>query len=128
MPKPKPKLTAPNDTYQKIHELLGHVFEVLDCTPVGDDPKAFVKRGGLRQLEREAMRSARDLVRIWAWPQMDELLGVATDQSVRQRLAGDLIYCAKAMGKWPKPTPARLREQNRERVRRFRERQRAKQG
>jgi hypothetical protein len=59
-------------------------------------------------------------------PADGRLLDAAKDQNVAKSIAGDLIYCLKSLGKWPKPTPEKLRAQNRERVRRFRARQRGK--
>jgi hypothetical protein len=76
----KAKAIARKDPAEIAHELLGYIFEVLDCTPLVDDPKAFVERGGLRHLEREAMRNARNLVRIWAYPQM---VGYLTPRRIR---------------------------------------------
>jgi hypothetical protein len=40
----------------------------LGCTPVGDNPKKFVDRGGVRRLEHEAAEAAIKRVRQAAYP------------------------------------------------------------
>jgi hypothetical protein len=47
----------------------------LGCTPVGEDPKAFVDRGGLRRLETEAADAAIRRVREAAYPLIFKLFG-----------------------------------------------------
>jgi hypothetical protein len=47
----------------------------LGCTPVGEDPKAFVDRGGLRYLEIEAADTAIRRVREAAYPLIFKMFG-----------------------------------------------------
>jgi hypothetical protein len=47
----------------------------LGCAPVGEDPKAFVDRGGLRRLETEAADAANRRVRETAYPLIFKLFG-----------------------------------------------------
>ena len=47
----------------------------LGCSPVGEDPKAFVDRGGLRRLENEAADAAIRRVREAAYPLIFKLFG-----------------------------------------------------
>ena len=47
----------------------------LGCTPVGEDPQAFVDRGGLRRLETEAAATAIRKVREAAYPLIFKLFG-----------------------------------------------------
>ena len=47
----------------------------LGCAPVGDDPKAFVDRGGLRRLEAEATEAAIKRLREAAYPLIFKLFG-----------------------------------------------------
>jgi hypothetical protein len=47
----------------------------LGCSPVGEDPKAFVERGGLKHLEDEAASMAIARVRQAAYPLVFKLFG-----------------------------------------------------
>jgi hypothetical protein len=54
----------------------------LGCTAVGEDPKAFVERGGLECLEDEAASAAIERVRRAAYPLVFNLFG--SDMASRQ--------------------------------------------
>jgi hypothetical protein len=67
----------------------------LGCTPVGEDPKAFVDRGGLRRLETEAADAAIRRVREAAYPLIFKLFGSHLPQGkerkvILRRLGKDL--------------------------------------
>ena len=47
----------------------------LGCPPIGENPKAFVDRGGLRRLEPEAAEIAIRRVREAAYPLIFKLFG-----------------------------------------------------
>ena len=75
----------------------------LGCPPVGENPKAFVNRGGLRRLESEAAEVAIRRVREAAYPLIFKLFG---DQMPRgkerklilTRLGQDLARIEKTLG------------------------------
>jgi len=74
----------------------------LGCTPVGDDPKKFVDRGGLRRLEREAAEAAIKSVREAAYPVILKLFGLKMPigkdrKAVLARLGQDLGRIEKAL-------------------------------
>jgi hypothetical protein len=75
----------------------------LGCSPVGDDPKKFVDRGGLRHLENQAAEAAIKSVRDAAYPLILKLFGlkmpVGKDRkAVLARLGQDLARIEKALG------------------------------
>ena len=101
----------------------------LGCAPIGEDPKAFVDRGGLRRLETEAATEAIKRVREAAYPLIFKLFGSEMPggkerKLVLTRLGHDLARIEKALGYGPRPAPDDMREQTSERVRRYRERKR----
>ena len=74
----------------------------LGCTPVGDDPKKFVDRGGLRRLESEAAEAAIKSVREAAYPVILKLFGLKMPigkdrKAVLARLGQDLGRIEKAL-------------------------------
>ena len=80
----------------------GRIAE-LGCTPVGEDPKAFVDRGGLSSLETEAATAAIRRVREAAYPLIFKLFGSEMPrgkerQGVLKRLGQDLARIEKNLG------------------------------
>jgi hypothetical protein len=75
----------------------------LGCTPVGEDPKAFVDRGGLRRLETEAADAAIRRVREAAYPLIFKLFGSQLPEGkerkvILSRLGKDLSRIEIALG------------------------------
>ena len=75
----------------------------LGCTPVGEDPKAFVERGGLKHLEDEAARMAIARVRRAAYPLVFKLFGSQMPRGkardfVLARLREDLVRIEDTLG------------------------------
>jgi hypothetical protein len=78
----------------------------LGCAPVGEDPKAFVDRGGLRRLETEAAEAAIRRVREAAYPLIFKLFGAEMPRGkerklVLRRLGQDLARIEKNLGYGP---------------------------
>ena len=87
----------------------------LGCTPIGDDPKKFVDRGGLRRLENEAAEAAIKSVRQAAYPLVLKLFGlempIGKDRKVvLARLGQDLARIEKALGHRDQYTPGNVQE------------------
>jgi hypothetical protein len=75
----------------------------LGCTPVGEDPRAFVDRGGLRRLETEAADAAIRKVREAAYPLIFKLFGSQLPRGkerkvILSRLGKDLNRIEIALG------------------------------
>jgi hypothetical protein len=75
----------------------------LGCRPVGENPKAFVDRGGLRRLETEAAEVAIRRVREAAYPLIFKLFGDEMPHGkerklILTRLGQDLGRIEKALG------------------------------
>jgi hypothetical protein len=92
----------------------------LGCPPIGEDPKAFVERGGLSRLETEASETAVRRVREAAYPLIFKLFGSELPRGkqrkvVLARLGQDLARIEKALG-------YRLRPQTSERGHSYRQR------
>jgi hypothetical protein len=87
----------------------------LGCRPVGDDPKAFVDRGGLRRLEAEAAEVAIRRVREAAYPLIFKLFGAEMPRGkerklILARLGQDLASIEKSLGYRLRPTQDAARE------------------
>jgi hypothetical protein len=87
----------------------------LGCTPVGDDPKKFVDRGGLRRLENEAAEAAIKSVRQAAYPLVLKLFGlempIGKDRKVvLARIGQDLARIEKALGHRKRHPPSNVQE------------------
>ena len=87
----------------------------LGCTPVGDDPKKFVDRGGLRRLEKEAAEAAIKRVREAAYPLVLKLFGlkmpIGKDRKVvLARLGQDLARIEQALGYRERYTRSNVQE------------------
>ena len=99
----------------------------LGCAAVGEDPKAFVDRGGLRRLETEAADAAIRRVREAAYPLIFKLFGSEMPRGkerklVLARLGQDLARIEKTLGYRLRSARDDAREQTSERMRRYRER------
>ena len=99
----------------------------LGCPPVGENPKAFVDRGGLSRLETEAAEAAIRRVRCAAYPLIFKLFGSEMPRGkerklILTRLGQDLARIEKALGYAPRLARSDVREQKRLRVHRYRER------
>lgn len=75
----------------------------LGCPPVGENPKAFVDRGGLRHLEAEAAEIAIRRVREAAYPLIFRLFGDEMPRGKERKLiltqlGQDLARIEKALG------------------------------
>ena len=87
----------------------------LGCTPVGDDPKNFVDRGGLRRLENEAAEAAIRSVREAAYPLILKLFGLKMPigkdrKAVLARLGQDLARIERTLGYSERYTPRNEQE------------------
>jgi hypothetical protein len=94
----------------------------LGCPPVGENPKAFVDRGGLSRLETEAAEVAIRRVREAAHPLIFTLFGCEMPRGkerkvVLKRLGQDLARIERKLGYRLRVTGDDSREQARERVR-----------
>jgi hypothetical protein len=98
----------------------------LGCPPVGENPKAFVDRGGLSRLEAEAAEAAIRRVREAAYPLIFKLFGSEMPRGKRKlilaRLGQDLARIEKTLGYRLRSTRDTAREQTHERERSYRER------
>ena len=87
----------------------------LGCDPVGDDPKAFVDRGGLHRLEAEAAETAIRRLREAAYPLIFKLFGSEMPRGkdrklVLARLGQDLARIEKSLGYAARPALGKARE------------------
>jgi hypothetical protein len=87
----------------------------LGCAPIGEDPKAFVNRGGLRRLETEAATAAIKRVREAAYPLIFKLFGAEMPRGkerklVLTRLGQDLSRIEKALEYRQRPAQDDVRE------------------
>ena len=101
----------------------------LGCAPVGEDPKAFVDRGGLRRLEAEAATEAIKRVREAAYPLIFKLFGSDMPRGkerklVLSRLSKDLSRIEKTLGYTERPAADDIYERRPERLRRYQRRKR----
>lgn len=100
----------------------------LGCAPVGENPKMFVDRGGLRRLETEAAEAAIRRVREAAYPLIFRLCGSELPRGkarklVLTRLAQDLRRIEKSLG-YRGPAQDDVREPESNRMHRYRRRKR----
>jgi hypothetical protein len=99
----------------------------LGCPAIGEDPKAFVDRGGLSRLETEAAEAAIRRVREAAYPLIFKLFGSEMPRGkerklVLTRLGQDLARIEKTLGYRLRYTRDNAREQTHGRERSYRER------
>jgi hypothetical protein len=79
----------------------------LGCTPVGENPKSFVDRGGLRRLETEAAEVAIRRVREAAYPLIFRLFGDEMPHGKERKLI--LTQLSQDLGRIEKTLGYRLR-------------------
>jgi hypothetical protein len=118
-----PRWASFSSAFSIILSLASERIAELGCAPVGEDPKVFVDRGGLRRLETEAADAAIRRVREAAYPLIFKLFGSEMPRGkerklVLTRLGKDMARIEKALGYGPRSTGGDLHEQTRERMRR----------
>jgi hypothetical protein len=99
----------------------------LGCPAIGENPKAFVDRGGLRRLEAEAAEAAIRRVREAAYPIIFTLFGFKMPHGkerklILARLGQDLARIEENLGYRPRGAPQGIGERRVDRVRRSRKR------
>jgi hypothetical protein len=122
-----PRWASFSSAFSIVLSSAGNRIAELGCAPVGEDPKAFVDRGGLRRLETEAATEAIRRVREAAYPLIFRLFGSEMPRGkerklVLTRLGDDLARIEKVLGYETRPAPDDTREQTSKRMRRYRER------
>jgi hypothetical protein len=98
-----PRWASFSSAFSIILNLASDRIAWLGCAPVGDDPKAFVDRGGLRRLETEAADAAIRRAREAAYPLIFKLFGSEMPRGkerkrILARLGQDLSGIEKALG------------------------------
>ena len=117
-----PRWASFSSAFSIVLSLASDRIAELGCTPVGDDPKAFVGRGGLRRLEVEAAGAAIRRLREAAYPLIFKLFGSEMPRGkerklVLARLGQDLARIEKSLGYASRLAPDKTRERRLERVR-----------
>jgi hypothetical protein len=123
-----PQWASFSSAFSIVLSLAGNRIAELGCAPIGDDPKGFVDRGGLRRLETEAADAAIRRVREAAYPLIfklfgSELPGGKERKVVLARLGQDLRRIEKTLG-FGGLARDDVREPKSNRVRRYRQRKR----
>ena len=98
-----PRWASFSSAFSIVLSLASERIAELGCAPVGEDPKEFVDRGGLRLLETEAADAAIRRVREAAYPLIFKLLGAEMPHGkerklVLTRLGRDLSRIETALG------------------------------
>jgi hypothetical protein len=98
-----PRWASFSSAFSIVLDLASNQIAELGCAPVGEDPQAFVDRGGLRQLETEAAETAIRRVREAAYPLIFKLFGGEMPRGkerklVLTRLGRDLSRIEQALG------------------------------
>jgi hypothetical protein len=98
-----PRWASFSSAFSIVLSLASNGIAELGCAPVGEDPQAFVDRGGLRQLETEAADTAIRRVREAAYPLIFKLFGSEMPRGkerklVLRRLGQDLSRIEQALG------------------------------
>jgi hypothetical protein len=98
-----PRWASFSSAFSIVLSLASNRIAELGCAPVGEDPQAFVDRGGLRQLETEAADTAIRRVREAAYPLIFKLFGSEMPRGkerklVLRRLGQDLSRIEQALG------------------------------
>jgi hypothetical protein len=122
-----PRWASFSSAFSIVLSLASDRIAKLGCAAVGEDPKAFVDRGGLRRLETEAADAAIRRVREAAYPLIFKLFGSEMPRGkerklVLTRLGQDLARIERTLGYRPRSAQDDVREQTSERVRRHWER------
>jgi hypothetical protein len=123
-----PRWASFSSAFSIVLSLASDRITELGCAPVGEDPKTFVDRGGLRRLETEAADAAIRKVREAAYPLIFKLFGSEMPRGTERklvltRLGQDLRRIEKTLG-YRGPARDDVRESTSDRVRRYRERKR----
>jgi hypothetical protein len=125
-----PRWASFSSAFSIVLSSAGDRIAELGCSPVGEDPKAFVDRGGLRRLESEAAGAAVRRVREAAYPLIFKLFGSEMPRGrerklVLARLGQDLARIEKSLGYALRPAHKDVRERKSDRVRNNRKRKRS---
>jgi len=126
-----PRWASFSSAFSIVLSLASDRIAELGCAPVGEDPKAFVDRGGLRRLETEAADAAIRRVREAAYPLIFRLFGSEMPRGkdrklILSRLGQDLSRIENTLGYRQGPAGDDMRrELTSERVRPHRKRKRA---
>jgi hypothetical protein len=104
-----PRWASFSSAFSIVLSLASNRIAELGCPPVGEDPQAFVDRGGLRQLEKEAADTAIRRVREAAYPLIFRLFGSEMPRRrerkrVLAQLGRDLSRIEQALGYDKRPT------------------------
>jgi hypothetical protein len=118
-----PRWASFSSAFSIILSLASNRIAELGCAPLGEDPKAFVDRGGLRRLETEAADAAIRRVREAAYPLIFKLFGSEMPRGKERklvliRLGEDMARIEKALGYGLRATRGDLHEQTHQRMRR----------
>jgi hypothetical protein len=105
-----PRWASFSSAFSIVLNLASNRIADLGCAPVGEDPQAFVDRGGLRQLEKEAADTAIRRVREAAYPLIFKLFGSEMPHGkerklVLTQLGQDLNRIEQALGYDERPAP-----------------------
>jgi hypothetical protein len=120
-----PRWASFSSAFSIVLSLASNRIAELGCDPVGDDPKTFVDRGGLRRLETEAADAAIRRVREAAYPLIFKLFGSEMPRGkerkvVLARLSQDLSRIETTLGYNQRPARDDGRETPPKRLRRTR--------
>ncbi|KRQ94469.1 hypothetical protein [Bradyrhizobium valentinum] len=121
-----PRWASFSSAFSIVLSLASDRIAELGCAAIGEDPKAFVDRGGLGRLETEAADAAIRRVREAAYPLIfglfgSEMPGGKDRKLVLTRLGQDLRRIEKTLG-YDGPARENVREQESNHVRRYRRR------
>lgn len=124
-----PRWASFSSAFSIVLSLASDRIAELGCAPVGDDPKAFVDRGGLHRLEAEAAEAAIRRLREAAYPLIFKLFGSEMPRGkerkvVLARLGQDLARIEKSLGYASRPARDEIRERGLEHVRNVRSKKR----
>jgi len=124
-----PRWASFSSAFSIVLSLASDRIAELGCSPIGDDPQAFVEGGGLRRLETEAADAAIRRVREAAYPLIFRLFGSEMPrgkerQLVLNRLGKDLARIEKTLGYRPEPERDDASEQRFGRLHRYQQRKR----
>ena len=124
-----PRWASFSSAFSIVLSLASNRISELGCDPVGEDPKTFVDRGGLRRLETEAADAAIRRVREAAYPLIFKLFGSEMPRGkerkvVLARLSQDLSRIEMSLGYIQRPARDHGRQTSSKRVRPYQERKR----
>jgi hypothetical protein len=122
-----PRWASFSSAFSIVLSLASDRIAELGCSPIGDDPQAFVDGGGLRRLETEAADAAIERVRAAAYPLIFKLFGSEMPRGkarrpVLNRLGEDLARIEKTLGYRSGPVRDDVSERRLGRLHRYRER------